>query len=216
MGRCRCDPISVAGCQCSLDDSNCIDITGAGSAANPFKASPILDTSAFQLLSCGASGLLAELPDLYREPPCVKVYSSVSQAIPGPLVQLFIDWTGTEYDTAGFFDKAADDTQITIPVDGIWDIRFMLAIGVTSTDTLYLAEVVKNVNGATVSYDKKEVNNVPNIGTRLHNATDVQLVAGDRLGLRVEHGSATTMNTITDGALGVMMSAIWRRPLPTT
>lgn len=80
MGRCNCGAIEASVCQCSIDSADdCIVITGAGTAANPFLVGLTLDPSDDNDLTCGASGLLLEGPrgQLYY----AQITSSVS--LPG-------------------------------------------------------------------------------------------------------------------------------------
>lgn len=121
MSRCRCDPISVAGCQCSADDSNCFSISGAGTAANPFTVSSLLDADPANLLACSVAGFAAFLPLPLRNPPAACAYHSVDQAI-GVGVSQVIAFSHEYYDTDSMHDNVVNNGTLTFNTAGIYAV----------------------------------------------------------------------------------------------
>lgn len=69
MGRCGCSNAEAAGCQCAIESTNCIEASGSGVPADPFRLEPVIDPDEDNLLSCGLDGLLAT-----ARPPSVRIY----------------------------------------------------------------------------------------------------------------------------------------------
>jgi hypothetical protein len=122
VSRCRCGSEGVFECGCSAADSDCIDVTGAGTSANPFSFSPILDSDPDNLLSCGASGLLADLPALIKNPPRCKLRRNVDMTVPSATEQL-VEYNLVDYDSAGMFNPS-DGFRLNIVADGLYEVKF--------------------------------------------------------------------------------------------
>lgn len=147
MSRCRCDPITIAGCQCNVVDSNCIDTSGTGSAASPYSFSPILDPAASQLLSCGPAGLLGQLPLELRIVPTCRVYHSLDQSI-ATGVTTVLSFNSERYDTDSMHSTVTNTSRITFTTAGVyvvtggieWDTnsdgRRAISIRLNGTDLL--------------------------------------------------------------------------------
>lgn len=56
MGRCGCGNGS---CGCAISSTDCLAVTGAGTAADPFEVAPVLSAEVPNLLECQADGLFA-------------------------------------------------------------------------------------------------------------------------------------------------------------
>lgn len=214
MSRCRCDPNSVAGCQCSFQDGDCIGFTGSGTSANPLTPYPILDSDSDNIASCGPSGLLVQVPELIKNPPRVRVRRTITQSIPGGNTPQFIEFNYTDYDVGGWFDPSADDFRVTVPNDGLYDISFFGAIaapgGTFPVDKEIRIEIRKNATDIIML----DVTNEPNplTGARLHSQDYLELRAGDYLGMVYWNGGTPDLNT-GDSALGPRLTVVYRAPL---
>lgn len=213
MSRCRCDPISVAGCQCHFDHSDCIAIYGSGSEANPHYAEPIFDPDETNLASCGVGGLLVQLPALWRDPPRVKVHRTTNQLIPGDDTQQAIEFNYTFFDVGGWFDPSGDTTAITVPVDGLYEVKFHVSMepqpDVPGADDAFRVTVYKNLTDAIVYETRWSSPAGSNIGTRLRDSTRVELEAGDTLYLIVQNNTSVDLNSSPFGGLDNLLEVYY-------
>lgn len=119
MATCECGATIAEGCQCSAADGDCIQINGAGSAANPFVAVPILDPDGTNLLECGPAGLAAFLPDEIADPPSCEVYRTVSQAIATD-TDTILGFNAETFDTDSMHDNATNNSRVTFNTAGVY------------------------------------------------------------------------------------------------
>lgn len=122
MARCAdCGATVAEGCQCSMTDSDCFAVSGAGSASNPFYVEANLDPDPDNLLECNPSGLGAFLPPEIDNPPCCRVTHSTNQAITsGPTTILVFNLE--RYDTDSMHDITTNNSRITFNTAGVYAV----------------------------------------------------------------------------------------------
>lgn len=210
-----CDPIDVSGCQCSVEDTDCIEVSGAGTSANPFTFSLNLDPSDTQLLSCGEAGLLAEMPDLYRDPPRVQVRNSQAQIIAADNVPTYIEFDYADWDTAGFWDPGDDPGKLLIPVDGLYVCHFAVTLDNPGGDFPALGQIRAYVleHNSNMKLKDVQVDVDPNTSVRLGKSRDVEFHAGNFIGLQVQNGYHVDLNALPDDGVANLLSLRWVAPL---
>lgn len=156
MGRrnCRTDPVAVAGCQCRHGDSDCFDISGTGVPAHPFTADWKFHEAETNLASCGASGMMVDLPVIYRNPPRAKIHRNVPMTIPADGVPQLMEFNTPIWDTGGMFDEGSNAFRLTVPADGTYEIKFHVGMETdVRTPGFFRAEVWLNTNEGSICYD---------------------------------------------------------------
>lgn len=125
-GRCGCDPQSVAACQCSTEDTDTINQTGAGLAGDPFSWDVIVDPISGNILEDSAAGLRVLVPDDVADPPhATMVMASLYAHTSG---------TGAGGAEAIPFDSVSEDNRshwngaggLDIVVPGFYEIALMV------------------------------------------------------------------------------------------
>lgn len=129
MARCGCSNPGVLGCLCTLVDSNCVDVSGAGTVASPYTLAPIIDPAAGNIVSCGASGLAALSSDVRPN-----ARASRTNSIADSVETSFI-FDSEEYDPFGMHDNAVNNTRFT-------------AVAAAGAG-IYLAHVQASIGGGT-------------------------------------------------------------------
>lgn len=113
--RCGCSNPGVLGCLCSLIDTECINVSGAGTVASPYTLAPDFDPDADNLLTCGASGLLAEFTDVL--PQCDAGNGTATLTTN---VEAAISFTAEVYDTDTMHSDSVNPSRITATTAGIY------------------------------------------------------------------------------------------------
>lgn len=124
MSRCGCDDVGLVGCQCIVDDSDCIEVAGTGISADPYIFSPVLDPDPDNLLACSVNGLTAMLPSSLVDPPRARVGLDSDFAIPISTLTA-IDWNLPYYNVGAVW-SAANPSRFTAPVDGDYLAGWMI------------------------------------------------------------------------------------------
>lgn len=181
--------------------------------ANPWYATPIFDPSSTNLLTCGPDGMLAQLPSLYQNPPRVKVHRTIEQLIPGDDTAQLIEFNYTYFDIGGWFDPTSDPTQVVVPVDGLYEIKFHIGMepqpSVPGADDAFRADIVRNITDRMCYEVRWSSPGGSGIGTRLRDSTRVELHAGDLLGLRVQNNTSVDLNAEPSEGLDNILEAYY-------
>lgn len=115
MGRCRCDPVTATGCQCSMEGSDTVNASGSGSNANPFIPTVKLDPDPLNITTESPAGILTLMPDRFIIPTMRKTYS-----LAGPLnlsANDPIPFDNVEYDD---YSMNVNDEETEAPFDAVW------------------------------------------------------------------------------------------------
>lgn len=110
-----------------MGDSNCIHFSGSGSAAQPFVATPVIDPSPDNLLTCGPEGLLAQLPTSLLSVPAAKLTRDSQQTIPDS-TDTFVVWNVEQYDTDSIHSPASP-TRLTVQTEGLYLVIASIIFG---------------------------------------------------------------------------------------
>jgi hypothetical protein len=121
---CTCEAIDYTECQCSLADSDCIQIDGSGSASVPFSAVPIIDPDDDNLVSCAGDGLLVETPSHLRAPPRVQAYHNANQSMVTD-VSTVVALNSERYDVGDMHSTTTNNSRLTFTTAGIYVVTFL-------------------------------------------------------------------------------------------
>lgn len=195
MSRCsECGSEEATGCACSFSAGDCIDISGSGSAENPFIAEPILDPDAANLLECGPAGLASFLPPEIADPPTCAVYRSVVQTIPSGPTQL-IGFNLEHWDTDSMHDNATNNTRVTFNTAGVYVLSASVKWeGNASNDRRI--ELRVNATDLIVS-DEQNMGQADDFNQAV--ATIWKFAAGDYVELQVKQNSGVDLDILTEG-----------------
>lgn len=120
MARCEgCGATVAEGCNCSVQDTDCIEILGNGEDDNPLRANIKFDPDPDNLASCTEDGLLGQLPDYIANPPACHVYRTTNQSFDHDDADI-VTFNAERYDTHDMHDNATDNSRIYIPMDGVY------------------------------------------------------------------------------------------------
>lgn len=120
MPRCpTCDYEIEPGCNCAVADGTDLEWTGDGSDGSPFALSPILSADPDNLLTCGANGMLAEIPDAIVNPPACQIYKSTHTSVPDDTLTA-LSFNARLYDTDTMHSLVTDPERITIKTAGVY------------------------------------------------------------------------------------------------
>lgn len=212
MGRCRCDPVSVAGCQCSASDSDCISISGSGTAANPFVWTQVIDPDPDNLYVCGVDGVLVALPEVISNPPRVSVIRITALTVPTSDITT-VPFTDVLYDVGGFWD-ISDAENLVVPVDGLYLMQAHCTWNPNAADGVRL--VARKSTGLAVAADTGESPSAPGQHGRQNVNRDFEMLAGQAYSLEVYHNTGSTSYLEESGTLPAAMELRWVAPLEGT
>lgn len=123
-GRCPvCGNVAATGSLCSVLDSDEFDITGAGSAASPYKLTPREDGDVDNLFNCGVDGASAPLPASLTNPPSVCAFHAANQSIVNNTLTT-VALNLEQYDTDTMHDLSSNNSRITFTTAGKYLITF--------------------------------------------------------------------------------------------
>lgn len=212
MPRCGCSAVEQAGCQCSFDDTNCIQVTGTGSSSSPFAASPILDPDSDNLLSCGASGLLAKLDAARLDPPSVSAFRQTAQSISTGAATA-VSMTAEDWDTDSMHDLVTNNERVVANTTGIYAAEARASFDNNATG---IRELWIQANGSEMI---ARVNNDPGVNdfADLH-VSDLWLAdtVGDYLRIIVFQNSGGALDIQAPGGdtQATGLRVCWLRPEP--
>lgn len=192
----RCGSVEVAGCQCSFDDSDCIELTGAGTASDPLLANLIIDADPLNLLECNPSGVGAYLPDEIRNPPTCAVYRSVVQTIPSGPTQL-VGFNLERWDTDSMHDNVTNNTRVTMNTAGVYVLSASVKWeGNASNDR----RIEFRINGSDlICSDEVAIQQADDFNQSI--ATIWKFAAGDYVELQVKQNSGVDLDILTEYAV---------------
>lgn len=209
-GRCpACGQIEAEGCFCSVADTDCFEITGSGSEANPFGVQPILDPDTDNIASCGAAGLLAVPPSYILDPPAASVFRSIATSIANDTTTV-VQFSSVNYDTDNMHETVTNPSRITFTTAGIYIVTFV-------------AQWDKNATGDRAIYIRK--NGLSYLGIEAKHAGDADLYVGHSLTIVDQFGAGNYIEGLvrqdSGAALNLIISefsptftATFRRRLP--
>lgn len=119
MARRGCDCPDIITCVCNVAASDCIDIDGTGSSADPFEATPILDPDSDNILTCSASGMAAFLPSYLTNPPAVLAFTPVDQPVANNVLTILF-FNRERYDTDSMHSESTNTSRITFATAGVY------------------------------------------------------------------------------------------------
>lgn len=198
MARCsRCDCPDVTECLCSADDSDCIAVSGTGTAADPFTFDPVLDPDTENLIECGPSGLAAFLPSEIAEPPRCQIRKSLGQTIPSSTLQVASFDVTPAYDTANMYDGAVNAFRMNITMDGLYIIH-AAAGWEEPASSAFASFVVTNQPSNTdlLSHESSIANGPGAPWWRTYISNDIELDAGTYIELRVFQNTGSDLELI--------------------
>lgn len=99
MARCGCGSTGATGA--AMESTDCLNVTGAGTALDPFAPTLVLDSASDNLLVCGVDGLYARAP--------VQTATDESLVITGGVVEGDYDYAVQISDDAGQGISVRDD-----------------------------------------------------------------------------------------------------------
>lgn len=192
--RCGCSDPGVIGCGCDLVDSDCMNVSGAGTSASPYTVAPIVSGVTGQLLSCGADGLLASKADVR---PNVRVRERDQIALANA-TETTHPFDTERWDAAVGMHSGGADSRITITDPGIYFFFANIWFGQPN--------LVGDVNGG-IRYARLRKNGTDYIATRaipgayggsgINVATAVRMSATDYMEVRVYQSSGTGTDRVT-------------------
>lgn len=182
MGRCGCDPIDVAGCQCSVEDSDCIVWSGSGTNANPFLAELNVDTDADNILVCGPQGAGAFLPLTLGNPPRIHVYRQNDTLIPDNELST-ISFTNERFDSNTFW-ALGDPTKIYFLTEGCYHVGFEVSWGAGVVSPRGL---LRHSGGGVICSESYEAATGSGDVTRQNGSKIWEFEAGDFMTMEVFH-----------------------------
>lgn len=118
-----CGDLIGEDCECMVCDSDCIAADGKGETGREFTFSPTIDPDPDNLASCGASGLLAELPSHILTPPGCQVYHSLNQSVTND-VDLEVAFNSERYDNDSMHDNVTDNDRVIFNTAGVYVVTF--------------------------------------------------------------------------------------------
>lgn len=187
----NCGAETADGCQCSFAASDCFDITGSGSADNPFQVEPILDPDATNLAECNASGFGAFLPDEIANPPAANVYHTTPQSIANGVLTV-LAFNSERYDTDSMHDNATNNNRITVQTAGVYSLKASLTWEGNSTGERRVS-IRKNGTEILVSDERPTVQSDPFAQTV---AYDEEAIVGDYFDIVVFQNSGVTLQVV--------------------
>lgn len=208
MGRCRCDPVSVAGCQCSFADSTTINFSGVGTGASPLSGAVILDPDTDNIIDAGANGLIAVIPPAFLNPPMARARRLANQAIPDDDLTA-INFTVQDYDTDGLFAPSA--TIMTCVTAGTY--HFSANISWDPNVDGVRRVTISHSTGGTIA----AVSGPPNVvgySTRQFCAGDYPWEVGETVSVNVLQNSGGSLDVTADGNYSPVLTVRYVGPLP--
>lgn len=199
MARCPTCGTEATGCDCSVLDTDCFEITGSGSEANPFGVQPILDPDADNLLSCGVNGLMAELPSYISDPPTVSVFRSIATSIANDTTTV-VQFSSVNYDTDNMHETVTNPSRITFTTAGIYIITFNCMWD-------------KDPDGDRAAYIRK--NGLSYLGIEAKHAGDADLFVGHSLTIQDNFGAGTFIECLVKQDSGAALNLIVSEFSPT-
>lgn len=204
----RCQEVDAVGCLCAFEDSDCISITGAGTADNPYVVEDIVDPNPLNLFQCGVDGKGVFLPDELRDPPRCQIIRSTDQSIPTSSVTTVVFGNTATYDTDGMFNNASP-SRMTILTDGLYIVHAQVGFDEPSADA-HASFTVKH-QPTNTGFISTEIVIVPGPGAphwRSHSSNDWEFSAGDYIEIEVFQNTGGALNMI-----GARLTARWVAPL---
>lgn len=202
----RCQAVDVAGCLCALEDSSCIEVTGSGTADNPFVVELVLNNDPDNIAEC-ANGLLVTIPTSITHPPSCRVYRSTTLAVPTSTI-VTVPFSSEVWDSDGMW-ALADPDKIYAPIDGLYE-----CIGHSvfdNTSEAGLRTVVRHSTGPAVAVSTADSSSGPGQHSRFTPTGWYPFTAGDYITMEVYHdGAATTLNS---EGISTGLELHYRRPL---
>lgn len=108
-------------CQCWFTSDDCISVAGRGTQV--LDVIPDEDYGVNNLLECNPSGLGVFLPDVIKNPPTCRVFSSVHQTIPDN-VNYPLLFNRERFDSHSMHNIINDISRITFYTAGVYVITF--------------------------------------------------------------------------------------------
>lgn len=139
MTRCGCSSPGVLGCTCVLIDSDCIEVTGAGTAASPYGLAPVIDPDADNLMVCG-SGLLADFSD--AGPQC-NAGDSGNFTLNNSS-ETAASFTSESFDTDGMHSNVTNPSRITAQTKGVYLVTVWTSFFIGDPDGVRRSRIRKN------------------------------------------------------------------------
>lgn len=203
-------------CQCAWDDSDCIAVEGSGDTGNALTLVPIPDEDDASIVSCSASGLLAEIPADIRDPAAARMrWTTAAVTIPNNR-ETPITWNSFRFNARSLFDFKDSGTvstttgiNVQMPVSGIYifHVQVRWATGTaagTRKLTLYR-------NGASVlAQDERRTDQTDAFAQSLMHVGD--LLAGDTVSVWAFQDSGISMTIEQSPPLSPEFAIVYRGP----
>lgn len=197
MGRCNCGATEAQGCQCSLTDSDCFSVTGAGSAENPFAVEANLDPDTENLMECSASGLAAFLPPEIAEPPRCQIVLSSDMTVPTSTIQIVDFDLVAVYDSASMYDGPTNNTRMNVQMDGLYHVSGQVGWEEPATDAYASWAIYQMPSDTAVVSVGLVITSGPGSPVwRTHGDNDWELEAGDYLQMRVFQNTGSDLKVV--------------------
>lgn len=174
-----------------MEDTNCIDWTGSGTASNPFRPNLVIDPADDNLSRCGVNGLYTQLPDELGNPPRVKVRrTSNNPLVIGDGSELVaIPYQVADYESHSTMWSVGDPEKLYAPIDGLY-VTGMSVRWPSELDTGRMTCIIaaSGGNGYIAGDSRGAATTGPK---RQHCATEVELEAGQYVSSHVLQTSGT-------------------------
>lgn len=158
MPRCpECNEITPSGCNCDVGDSDCFEITGAGSEASCYQVNPVVDPDTDSIFMCDSDGMGVFLPDAILSPPSCKVYKTTNTTVANNTLT-FISFNAEYYDSDTMHSTSVNSNRITFTTAGVYIVNFVCAFN-KDDDGMRKALIRKNGTD-TLGADEKPTGDV--------------------------------------------------------
>lgn len=206
MSRCpECGLAVATGPNCDVADTDCFDVTGSGTEADPHIVVPILSADVDQLLTCTASGFYATEPTSLSNPPACQVYHQQPQSIANNTLTT-LAFNTEMYDTDTMHDITTNNGRITFTTAGIYIVTLNCTWKNTTAATGdRIAQIRKNAT-TVLAYESKRAGGAD----LLHGHSiciEISVAAADYVEARVQQTSGAALNIIADSWSPVFSAA---------
>lgn len=178
---------------CAFIESDCIRPDGRGSALNPLKLIPKLDPDPDNLMSHGASGLLARLPLAIRTPPKCQAYASANTSIANDSGTV-VDLDSERYDNDTMHSAVTNTSRITFNTAGLYVVTFVASFAANAAGDRS-AFIRKNGSEFLAMNQKKAVNSAT-VETGLGVSVQAMFDAGEFVEAMVQQDSGGALNLL--------------------
>lgn len=131
MTLCTCPDRDQLNCECSVCDSDCLEVVGSGNGVS-LAVNPRLSEEDDNILSCSATGLLVQLPTTLLTPPSSQAYNSIAISLTND-VGTVVSLDSERYDNDTMHSTVTNNSRITFNTAGIYIVVFNCAFAGNTT-----------------------------------------------------------------------------------